>query len=85
MLTLNELTQLSKMDIEKADRSELVSVEEVSIDPSMPVVQRMVAYINQVKNPYCFLCGNTPVKVCFSQEDAELSKKIGNYFLGLKR
>ena len=85
MLTLNELTQLSKMDIEKADRSELVSVEEVSIDPSTPVVQRMVAYINQVKNPYCFLCGKTPVKVCFSQGDAELSKKIRNYFLGLKR
>ena len=85
MLTLNELTQLSKMDIEKADRSELVSVEEVSIDPSMPVVQRMVAYINQVKNPYCFLCGKTSVKVCFSQGDAELSKKIRNYFLGLKR
>ena len=85
MLTLNELAQLSKMDIEKADRSELVSVEEVSIDTSMPVVQRMVAYINQVKNPYCFLCGKTPVKVCFSQGDAELSKKIRNYFLGLKR
>lgn len=85
MLTLNELAQLSKMDIEKADRSELVSVEEVNIDPSMPVMQRMLAYINQVKNPYCFLCGNTPVKVCFSRGDAELSKKIRNYFLGLKR
>lgn len=85
MLTLNELTQLSKMNIEKADRSELVDVEEVSIDSSMPVMQRMFTYIDQVKNPYCFLCGNTPVKVCFSQGDAELSKKIRNYFLGLKR
>lgn len=85
MLTLNELTQLSKMDIEKADRSELVSAEEVSIDPSLPAIQRMLAYINQVKNPYCFLCGNTPIKVCFSQENAELSKKIKTYFLGLKR
>ena len=85
MLTLNELAQLSKMDIEKADRSELVSVEEVSIDPSMHAMQRMLAYINQVKNPYCFLCGNTPVKVCFSQGDADVGKKIKSYFLGLKR
>ncbi len=84
-MTLNELAQLSKMDIEKADRSELVSVEEVSIDPSMHAMQRMLAYINQVKNPYCFLCGNTPVKVCFSQEGADVGKKIKTYFLGLKR
>lgn len=85
MLTVNELAQLSELDIEKVDQNELVSVEKVSIDPSMPVMQRMVAYINQVKNPYCFLCGKTPVKVCFSKGDAELSKKIKTYFLGLKR
>ena len=85
MLTVNELAQLSELDIEKVDQNELVSVEKVSIDPSMPVMQRMVAYINQVKNPYCFLCGKTPVKVCFSKGDAELSKQIKTYFLGLKR
>lgn len=85
MLTVNELAQLSELDIEKVDQNELVSVEKVSIDPSMPAMQRMLAYINQVKNPYCFLYGNTPVKVCFSQGDAELSKKIKTYFWGLKR
>ncbi len=84
-MTLNELAQLSKMDIEKADRSELVVRLRKSASPPSNAMQRMLAYINQVKNPYCFLCGNTPVKVCFSQGDADVGKKIKAYFLGLKR
>ena len=85
MITLEELEQLSKMDIEKVDRCTLVNVEEINVDTLMPATQRMMKYLEQVKNPYCFLCGETPVKVCFAPESDDLGKKIKAYFLGLKR
>lgn len=85
MITLNELAQLSDIDIEKVDRCTLVNVEEIHIDTSMPATQRMLNYLEEVKNPYCFLCGETPVKVCFAPDSADLGKKLKTYFLGLKR
>lgn len=85
MITLQELAQLSETDIEKTERGSLVNLEEISIDTSMPATQRMLNYLEQVKNPYCFLCGETPVKVCFAPESADLGKKLKTYFLGLKR
>nr|WP_297274849.1 hypothetical protein [uncultured Agathobaculum sp.] len=85
MLTVNELTHLSEVDIETVERNELAHIEEVAIDPSLPAIKRMLAYLDQVKNPYCFLCGKTPVKICFSSEGDDLSGKVKTYFLGLKR
>lgn len=84
MITLQELAQLSETNIEKTKCVSLVNLEEVSIDTSMPAAQRMINYLEQVKNPYCFLCGKTPVKICFTSESADLGKKLKNYFLSLK-
>lgn len=85
MVTVNELMHLSEVDIETVERNELAHMEEVAIDPSLPVTKRMLAYLDQVKNPYCFLCGSTPVKICFSSEGDDLGGKVKAYFLGLKR
>lgn len=85
MLTVNELMHLSEVDIETVERNELAHIEEVTIDPSLPATKRMLAYLDQVKNPYCFLCGKTLVKICFSSEGDDLGRKVKAYFLGLKR
>lgn len=84
-MTVNELMHLSEVDIETVERNELAHMEEVAIDPSLPVTKRMLAYLDQVKNPYCFQCGSTPVKICFASEGDDLSGKVKAYFLGLKR
>ena len=44
--------------------------------------------LEQIKNPYCFLCGETPVKIQFAPKDtekADLGEKLKRYFLTLKR
>lgn len=84
-MTAYELTHLSEVDIETVERNELVPIEEVSIDPSLPAAKRMLVYLHQVKNPYCFLCGKTPVKICFAEGGGDLSEKVKTYFMGLKR
>ena len=60
-MTLDELKQLSETDIEKTDYSNLVNIENIGIDFSVPVVKRLLDYMERVKNPYCFLCGKIPV------------------------
>lgn len=84
-LTVDELTHLSKVDIETVERNELAHMEEVGIDVSLPAAKRMLAYLDQVKNPYCFLCDQTPVKICFTKGGGDLSEKVKTYFMGLKR
>ena len=39
-MTLDELKQLSETDIEKTDYSNLVNIENIGIDFSVPVVKR---------------------------------------------
>lgn len=88
MITSKELSKLSKIDIEAVEPYNLVNAETISIDPSEPAIQRMMKYLEQIKNPYCFLCGEIPVKIQFASKDienADLGEKLKRYFLALKR
>ncbi|MBO5149496.1 MAG: hypothetical protein J6B66_04575 [Anaerotignum sp.] len=73
------------MEIENLELSTLINVEQVVIDQNLPVTERMMEYLEKVKNPYCFLCGETPVKICFMENEIKLEKKLKEYFLSLKR
>lgn len=84
-MAADEFTQLWDADIEKIGCQTLIDAEKIAIDPTMPYAQRMQRYWEQVKNPYCFRCGRTPVKVCFAPEGAQLEEKLKSYFLRIKR
>lgn len=84
MLDSNQLDILSQMDIEKIDTMQLVDVRDVKIDTSLPAHARMLSYLEQIKNPYCFLCGDIPVKVCFSADGDELDSLLKKHFITLK-
>ena len=62
----------------------LKKIDEIHIDTSMEIEQRMQKFWGEVENPYCFLCGNIPVRICFTDEGDDLRKKLLNYFIGLK-
>lgn len=85
MYTLHQLCEFESMDIEEARQNGLVPAESIVLDPFSSAVQRMCSFLEQVKNPYCFLCGETAVKVCFSQNGESLGSKLKRYFLGLKK
>lgn len=67
-----------------ADAETLKTIDEIYIDTSMEIVQRMQKFWREVENPYCFLCGNIPVRICFADGGEDLRKKLMNYFTGLK-
>jgi len=84
MLNLAQLDELSQTPINKIDRNTLVDIKTIKIDSSLTNTKRMLDYLEQIKNPYCFLCGETPVRVGFSDTGKTLDGAIKSHFLGLK-
>ncbi|HCC34862.1 MAG TPA: hypothetical protein DEQ02_04225 [Ruminococcaceae bacterium] len=68
----------------EVSRESLVNIEDVQIDQSLPIIQRMEEYLAQVKNPYHFLCGDTPVKISFLSTGKSLSEKLAEHFIRKK-
>ena len=61
-----ELNCMRNMDIEACDPDQLVDLQSVSIDRSLPVPERMSSFVEQVKNPYLFKVDDVAVKLEFS-------------------
>lgn len=65
--TLSErLKEMSQIDIRKADPAELVEIEDVKISGGLSQEDRVLDYIRQIKNPYCYLYHGIIVKVSFT-------------------
>lgn len=75
---------MRSVDITQADPCTLVDIRTVYIDSSLPAAEKMHSYFEQVVNPYCFLCGDTPVRIRFVAESKLLKQSLCNYFLSLK-
>ena len=85
MMTVSDLERLGEVKVENIDKSVLINVEQVEINDALPTAERMLDYLEKVKNPYCFLCGETPVKVTFTENEKEIKIRLKEYFLSLKR
>jgi hypothetical protein len=67
------------------DRSELVDIHTIIIDKKLPAAQRMEQYLAQIKNPYCFLCGDSVVRLKFHEDGGELKDRLRNFFISCKQ
>lgn len=65
------------------DRSVLVERSTVKINPSGTREERLQDFIRQIKNPYCYLDGNTVVKISFSNTDTTMEDCLAHYLRGL--
>ena len=83
MITREQLALMASMDIDDIDCSELVNIEHIVMKDELNHVDKMLDYIEQVKNPYCFLVGDTPVQIRFVG-DRPLGDALVSYFSSLK-
>lgn len=84
MINQLQLREMKNIDITQVDRSTLADIRSIHIDPALPTEQKMQSYLEQIGNPYCFLCGDTPVKIRFVSESKTLKQSLCDYFLSLK-
>ena len=79
----SKLDEMKNVDIRTVDPNTLVDMKEVTINTELPKRERILDFINQIKNPYCYKCGNTIIKITFADTDVTLDDKIENYLKSL--
>lgn len=84
MISQLQFREMRSVDITQVDRSTLADIRNIHIDPTLPITQKMQNYLEQIGNPYCFLYGDTPVKIRFVSEGKTLKQSLCDYFLSLK-
>ena len=82
-MTLSQLDALR--GTAEVDRSQLVDISTIKTDKNLPAAQRMEQYLAQVKNPYCFLCGDSVVRLRFNDDGNDLKSSLKNYFISCKK
>ncbi len=63
-----DVDTLKNVDVRSVDKSSLVDLNSVHIDDSQPVQDRILSFLDQIKNPYCFRIGEVVVKVNYKAD-----------------
>lgn len=71
--------KMKNVDIRSVDRGELVDIRDVSIDRTLPKEERVRSFVQQIKNPYCFRCGDVIVKTSFANTETTLEDCVEHY------
>lgn len=78
-----DLDALKNVDIRTVDKSALTDISSVKINPTDSPEKKMKNYIDQIKNPYCFLCNGYAVKVEFANTDRTIEDCFSDYIESL--
>ena len=73
------LAEMQSVDIRTVDPNTLQDIRDVKIDSSLTTEQKMVEYLKQIKNPYCYKHGKYVVKVRFSDTGISLEERLADY------
>jgi len=60
-------------------RKDLIEITDVNIDTKLDYDTRIKNYLEQIKNPYCFLCNDVIVTISFSEKGEEHSELLKKY------
>lgn len=78
-----KLEELQQIDIRTVKKSELVDIKNININPKHSKKERMREYLEQVKNPFCFLSNGIIVKTNFNPNGESLEALLSDYFTAL--
>ena len=79
MLTATDIEKMRAVDPAAVDRSTLRDIRDVHINTELPKKERILDFIRQIGNPYCYLCGDYVVKVGFADTDVSLEDRMLSY------
>ena len=74
---------LYRTDIQTVDIRNLTDISDIRIDTALKKSDRMQNFIRDIKNPYCFRCKNTVVKVSFCSGGSPFEELLQDYFRSL--
>lgn len=78
-----KLEEMKNLDIRTVNPRSLVDRRKVRINKDLPQKERLKQYVEQIKNPYCYLDGDVVVKVSFTDESVTLEERLQAYIRSL--
>ena len=77
------IEQMKDVDVSTVNPDTLVDIRSVIINPELSKEERLIDFILQVKNPYCYRYGKAVIKIGFIDTEATLEDRLENYFMSL--
>lgn len=78
-LTCEELKAMQEVDVRTVNRESLRDIRDVEINASLPKGERILDFIRQIGNPYCYRHGDYVVKISFTDTDVTLEERMLSY------
>lgn len=72
--------QMRAADVRQMDKNSLVDLNDVKIDESLPVSERVADFLRQIENPYCFRIGDVAVKVEYKANGPSFQQNMEDLF-----
>ena len=79
MLTAAELKKMQDADPRAVDRAGLKDIRDVQVNTELPKKERILDFIRQIGNSYCYRHGDYVVKVSFADTDVTLEDRMLSY------
>ena len=77
--TREEIEAMQNVDVRTVDRESLKDIRDVKVNTDLPKRERILDFIRQIGNPYCYRHGNFVVKVGFTDTDVTLEERMIAY------
>jgi len=77
------IEEMKSVDIRTVDPSTLVDLRDVVINTDLARDERLIDFVKQIKNPYCYKHGKAIIKVTHADTEASLEDRLESYFLSL--
>lgn len=78
MITKSILNEMKNSDIKSCNKADLIDIRTIEIDKNKSQMERLLSFIQAVKNPYLFKVGDIAVKVSFADNEQSMQKKMEN-------
>ena len=78
-LTMEELKAMQEVDVRTVNPATLRDIRDVHVNTDLPKPERILDFIRQIGNPYCYRQGKYVVKVSFTDTDVTLEQRLLSY------
>lgn len=77
--TREQIEAMQNVDIRTVDPSSLRDIRDVKVNTDLPKQERILDFIRQIGNPYCYRHGKYVVKVSFADTEVTLEERLLSY------
>ncbi len=78
-LTEDRIKSMRDVDVRMVDPDTLRDIRDVKVNVELPKQERMLDFIKQIGNPYCYRHGKYVVKVSYTDTDVTLQDRLLTY------